>query len=263
MSNLKMKFGFSAVISGGRSTNTEPQMYANSTQGKFSLTPSVTAAMGLVPGDYVMFVNNLYAVREAIAEQNPEIVAYAEENGLDLTSPAVEQAFVTWGICKGIQLFKSNGVPETCKVRMTKEEKEAMFEQDANAYLAKLQDKLIERAIASGEIADASEATDELLASFVVADDIESPEMDAYSGSKTATTSSSVGLGLPLTFTDTSIWSELKKDLGEDIKKLNRIYDVDLENPVKISLPNGFKDVEVKLYTFTHKEDKAAARKGE
>lgn len=71
-----LKFGFSAVVSGVRNiaSNNEPNLVANSTKAKFTITGLVSRAMGLIPGDNVQFVNNLDSINNAILERDPDLL---------------------------------------------------------------------------------------------------------------------------------------------------------------------------------------------
>ena len=69
MKSLKSSFGFSMVNAGQRmSGNVDPQLIAVSTNGGFRLTGAATRVLGIMPGDNVMFVNNLAEIDAAILD---------------------------------------------------------------------------------------------------------------------------------------------------------------------------------------------------
>ena len=83
----KVSFGFNAVVAGQKTSgNNEPQLIANSTKGKFTVTSPVTRAMGVAVGEYIQFVNNIDQIERAIQDGNDDIKAIAEELGVDLTT---------------------------------------------------------------------------------------------------------------------------------------------------------------------------------
>ena len=73
-SNLKFGFGFSAVNDSVKASAVEvkPQMIVRSTDGAFTLTAPAAKALGIAPGDYVMFMNNIDQIEAAIAAKNPD-----------------------------------------------------------------------------------------------------------------------------------------------------------------------------------------------
>jgi hypothetical protein len=82
----KIKFNSFAVMQSGQKSNTvnaEPQLIANTTLGKFVITAPVSKALNIAVGENVMFLNNIADVEKAIAERNPELVGWAEENGIN------------------------------------------------------------------------------------------------------------------------------------------------------------------------------------
>ena len=117
-------------------------------------------------------------------------------------------------------------------------------------------DTLVARAIAKGAITEemAEEVGNEVLVQFLELNDVVGPTMDDYSGSKTSTTSNMVGLGLTLSFSDSNIWEQLKSDL-EEPTKINRVFKVNLEEPINVSIPNGREMVNVKAYSFEFEKD--------
>lgn len=243
----KMQFGFTAVQAGQKSAtvNAEPRLIANSTQGKFLITAPVSKAMGIAVGENIMFLNNISEVENAINQRVDDLVAWAEANGLDLNTREGQDAalkeFTVWAIAKGVLQYDSKGNPVMASIRFTEEDKKKFIAEHAAELVAENRDALIERN--GGEDAD-----DETLASLITVDDIDSPKYHAATGSKTATTGSSTGVGCQLNFTDTAIWGALKADLGDDKDKKNRVYAVVLEEAFATKVPNGKELVEVTAY---------------
>lgn len=248
-------FSIQAVQAGQKSAtlNAEPQLIANSTNGKFTLTAPVTKAMKIAVGDYVMFGNNISDVEAAINDNNPDVLAWASENGVDITTAegqkAVLEAFTEWYIAKGYKKYDKTGTPLQVAQRFTKEDKLTYIKNHAEEILAVNREALIERI-------GNPDATDEELIASLTPEDIESPKVDAFEGSKTASTGNFTGTGAQLGFTDTAVWNALKAGL-EDKNKKNRIFKVVLEEPIKVNVFNGYEDTEVVYYPieFTVDED--------
>ena len=108
-------FGFAVVAAGQRNMTADPQVIATSTEGGFRITGPVTRILGIQHGDYVMFINNVANIDQAIANKVEELVAFVEENGLTWGTPeaaiAIHKEFDMWAIAKGIQEFDSKGLP--------------------------------------------------------------------------------------------------------------------------------------------------------
>lgn len=261
-----LKFGFNTVVSGQKVTpNTnEPVLIANSTKGKFTVSPVVTKIMAIAQGDNIQFINNLDDIDRAIVVAMPELVEAVQEQGLEWgteeATAYIYGKYGVWGIIKGIALKDRKGMAVKSAIRMEADEKVRYFNENREAELARLQDTLVRRAIDKGIIATAEEATAEVLESVIDLKDIKA-ETDAFSGSKTAATSKMKGIGLQLNFTDASIWNMLKADL-EEPEKVNRKFKVDIENPVDMVVNNGFEDITVQAYTFTKEADETPSRVG-
>lgn len=247
MNKGNLSFGFSAIAAGQKSSviNADPQLVAASTSGKFSITPAVSAKMGLQPGDYIQFADNLTEIDAAIRNRQPELVAIAEENGIDLNTPegvdAMIKEFRVFGIFKGVALLNADGTPKMCNARTSKEAKLAFIEENREAMLQACAENGVEN------------PTEEQLLSMV-----ESDKEPAYSGSKLATTSNMTGIGLGLNFTDSNVWNVLKADLDPETRtSTKRVYDVDVKNTQKIPYFNGKENVEVELFLLTKKGDEA------
>lgn len=245
----KVSFGFNAVVAGQKTSgNNEPQLIANSTKGKFTITAPVSRAMGIAVGEYVQFVNNIAEVESAIVAGNDDIKAVAAELGVDLETRegqiAVVEACTQWGIVKGSAIVDKVGNPVMVSARLTEEEKKAFISANAEEIVNANREALIERN--NGEDADV-----ETLIALVELDEVEYPKVPGFNGSKTASTSNATGVGLQLGFTDSNVWNALKKDLGEDKDKKNRIFKVLLDDAVKTSVDGK----ETVIYPIEFQED--------
>lgn len=243
----KIQFGFNAVQAGQKSAtvNAEPRLVANTTLGKFTITAPVSKAMQVAVGENIMFLNNIPNVEAAIAQQVEEIVMWANENQVDLNTREGQDAalkeFTVWAIAKGVALYDSKGNSIMTTERYTKEDKQKFIEQNKAELVAANREILIARN-------DGVDADDDTLAALISIDDVKSPETQAYTGSKTATTSSATGIGCQLGFTDTAIWGALKADLGENKTKKNRVYSVLLDESFQATVDNGKEKVSVVAY---------------
>lgn len=259
----KLNFGIQAVQAGQKSStvNAEPQLIANSTAGKFVITSPVSKALNIAVGENVMFLNNIAAVEAAVQSRNADVVAIAEANDIDLSTREGEDALIDgltqWYIAKGEPMYNSKGEPIMATERYTKEDKAK--------YLAEHTMEIVEaNRVALTE--KFGELSDEEFAEKLTVDMVESPKFHAASGSKTATTASTTGVGCQLIFTDSSIWGTLKKDLGDMATKKNRIYNVLLNKATKATFNNGYENVEVTVLPVEFKEDTdpiARAKKAE
>lgn len=258
----KMSFGFATVNAGQRNQVIDPQFIAVSTQGGFRITPPVSRALGIASGDYIMFITNTNNIQEAINNQDPIIVEFCQENGLELGTTeatiAIHKEFDMYGIAKGIVEFDAKGNIKTSTERLSK--------KDKVTYVTNNFDEMLEAAMeqADDEVKDAlsrdgitKEEQIEILSTFVQA-----RELPKHKGSKTANSAGLSGIGTALSFTDTNMWNQLKVDLGEDASKMNRIYDVDLENIQDVVVNDGYKDVTVKALILGDYVDKAPSRIG-
>lgn len=255
-----LNFGMSVVNAGQRAVSEEPELVATSTSGGFRISSSVSRAMGVGSGDYIMFIKNVDEVQEAINNQIPEFVAFCEEAGLDIMSAeaaaAFHKEFDMWAIAKGNQCFDKHGNPLKIKERMTTKDKKAILE---NRY-----EEILEAALNSGN--------EELVASLsiegmtdndkkeVLMATMSGDSVDKYNGSKCANTSGLKGAGTILNFTDSNVWMRLKADLGENAEKLNRKFSIDLENSIPVQVDNGKEVITVKAFVLGEYKDEAPAR---
>lgn len=257
MSKLnKISFGITAVQAGQKSTtvNADPRLIANSTNGKFSITSPVSKALNIAVGENVMFLNNIANVEQAIKQNNADILEWCEENGIDINTregqDAILKEFTLWAIAKGVKQYDSKGNPIYGSERFTKEDKEKFIADHAAEYI---QDEEF-RAVLIERVGDENASDEDLIAAITV-DDVESPKFHACTGSKTATTSSATGVGCQLNFTDTSIWTALKADLGDDKDKKNRNYAVLLDEGFNTEVHNGKENVSVIAYPIEFIDD--------
>lgn len=244
---MGLQFGMTAVQSGKRVavSNNEPNLTVNSTKGRFSITGIVSRVLGLMAGDYVQFISNISSIDAAIAERDAEVVAWCEENGVEFGTEAARAALIkefgSYAICKGVPMYEKDGSRKQTVIRMTAEQKAAAFEMNKEAIAA-----------ACGKSVDT-----------VKIDDFE-PTCDAFTGAKTNTTSNLTGIGLPLGFSESNMWNELKEDLGDAAEEVNRIYEVNLQEPFDCRVENGKQGEEgfttVKAYPITYKADEEPMR---
>lgn len=248
----KFNFGVQAVQAGQKTStvNAEPQLVVNSTPGKFVVTAPVSKALNVAVGENIMFLNNIAAVEAAVQSRNEDVVAYASELGVDLSTREGEDALVAdltqWFIAKGVLQYNSKGEPVMSTERFTKEDKAKYLEDHAMELVEANREALVEQF---------GEMSDEELAQKLTVDMVESPKFHAASGSKTATTASTTGVGCQLIFTDSSIWNTLKKDLGENASKKNRIFNVLIDAAQTAEFNNGKENVEITMLPITFKED--------
>lgn len=257
-----MSFGFSAVNAGQRNVVAEPQVIAVSTEGGFRLTPPVTRALGVANGENVMFINNIDGIDNAIINRVPEVVEFCEANGLELGTPeaaiAIHKEFDVWGVAKGIVERDTKGNAKTTSERLSKKDKMRFVSQNFDAMLSAAMESAedeVKEALSREGITSDEQA--EILVQFVTP-----RELPKFKGSKTANAAGLSGTGVSLNFTDTNVWKQLKSDLGADADKVNRVYDVDLDNIVDAVINDGYEDVTIKVLVLDNFTDKEPARIG-
>lgn len=253
---IKFNVAINAVQAGQKSStvNAEPRLIANSTPGKFQVTSAVSRALGISVGENIEFFNNIPGLEALANTPTADVVAFCEENGIDINTAEGKREFVSvctqWYIAKGHQQFEANGNPMMTTVRCTKEDKMEAIKLNGAEMI---QDEDF-RAMLIERVGDEN-ASDEDLIAAITADDVESPKTESFTGSKTATTGTATGVGCPLNFTDTSIWNAMKADLGENKEKKNRIFNVLLDKPEVVTVNNGFENIEVTTYPVEFVED--------
>lgn len=261
--NVKaMGFGFGVVNAGQRNVTVEPQFIAVSTEGNFRITPPVSKVLGVGHGDYIMFLNNVDNIDAAIAAKADVIVEFCEANGLELGTPeaaiAIHKEFDMWAIAKGIIEYDTKGNVKTTTERLTKNDKVKYVSQHFEEMLAaaaEQADDETKEALSRDGIT--KEEQIDILTAFVVA-----RELPKYKGSKVANPAGLTGAGTSLTFTDSNVWKQLKADMGDDAEKMNRIFDVDVENLQDVTLSDGYNEVTVKAIVLGDSVDKEPARIG-
>lgn len=253
---IKFNAEINAVQAGQKSStvNAEPRLIANSTPGKFQITGAVSRALSISVGENVEFFNNIDGLEKLANKPTDDVRAFCTENGIDIETAEGKRQFVelntTWFIAKGHKEYNSNGTPIMSTIRCTKEDKlEAIAQNGAEM----IKDEKF-RAILIERVGDENASDEELIAAISV-DDIESPKTESCTGSKTATTGNATGIGCPLNFTDTSIWNSMKVDLGDNKDKKNRVYNVLIDQPVEVSVNNGYKNIVVDAYELQYLED--------
>jgi len=261
-----LAFGFSAVNAGQRNASSEPQVIAVSTEGNFRLTAAASKVLGLGHGDNIMFISNVDGIDQAIANKQEELVAWVEEAGLAWGSPealvAIHKEFDSWMIAKGIAELDGKGFPKMATERLTKEDRAKFISQDYDGFLAQV--LAADESDVSEEIKDAlqrdgitKEESIAILSQFVQA-----REVPKIKGSKLANPGGLTGSGVPLTFTDSNVWKQLKVDLKDQASKVNRLFDLDIEDIQTTEINNGFEMVEVKGLVLGTSTDKEPARIG-
>ena len=199
-----------------------------------------------------MFLNNIAGVEAAVQAKGEDILALAAELGYDLNTKDGEDAMVAhltqWYIAKGVLQYNSKGEPVMATERYTKEDKAKYLAEHALELVAANRDALVK---------EFGELSDEELAEHLTVDMVESPKFHAASGSKTATTASTTGVGCQLIFTDSSIWTSLKKDLGDDAPRMNRVYKVLVDEAQTAEFNNGKENIAITILPIEFKEDVA------
>lgn len=256
----KMSFGMGVVTLAKRGVAAEPELILNGTVGNFRMTQPVTRALGIASGEYVMFISNTSSIDMAIAQKDEELVAWCEENGVDITSAEgiarIHSEFDQWGIAKGIQEFDAKGNPIKTTERWTK--------ADKIEYVKGRFSELLEEAKASADEAFVAALTAEGMTEEaqieMIAESLQPEEIDKFRGSKCANSSNLKGIGNILNFADASVWSALKSDMGATAKTHNRIYNVDITELQDVVINDGYKDVTVKVALLKEYRDVESSR---
>lgn len=251
------------VNAGQRAASEEPELVVVSTPGSFRMTAQVSKALGIAHGEYVMFINNCANIDNAIINKVPEVVAFCEEQGLDIESPeaamAVHAEFDIWALAKGIAELDKNGNPCTTRVRMTKNDKikyvNTYFQETLEGALSSSNEEL---KAALGREGVTEDEQKELLVSCIQGD-----EVVKVKGSKCANTAALSGIGVTLNFTDSNVWKQLKANMtDEEATSKNRVYTVDIDNLQEAVVNNGHKDIVVKIAMLTEYKDEEPIRIG-
>lgn len=259
--NAKLSFGLGAVNVAKRNAVSEPELVVNPTVGGFRITPAVSRALGLTNGGYIMFVSNIDAIEQAIANKDENLVAFCAEENIDMNTPegvkAIHEAFDEWGIAKGIQMFDKNGNAVKTKERMSK--------TDKVEYVTNNFDDVLKAAIENGEPEFAASLQVEGITKEeqieILANAVNPEQVNKYYGSKCSNSSNLSGTGVSLTFSDSAVWGALKEDLGEEAKKMSRTFEVDVKELREVPYFNGHKEVIVKAAMFGEFKDAESTRK--
>lgn len=259
--NAKLSFGLGAVNVAKRNAVSEPELVVNPTVGGFRITPAVSRALGLTNGGYIMFVSNIDAIEQAIANKDENLVAFCAEENIDMNTPegvkAIHEAFDEWGIAKGIQMFDKNGNAVKTKERMSK--------TDKVEYVTNNFDDVLKAAIENGEPEFAASLQVEGITKEeqieILANAVNPEQVNKYYGSKCSNSSNLSGTGVSLTFSDSAVWGALKEDLGEEAKKMSRTFEVDIKELREVPYFNGHKEIIVKTAMLGEFKDTESARK--
>ena len=259
--NAKLSFGLGAVNVAKRNAVSEPELVVNPTVGSFRITPAVSRALGLTNGGYIMFVSNIDAIEQAIANKDENLVAFCAEENIDMNTPegvkAIHEAFDEWGIAKGIQMFDKNGNAVKTKERMSK--------TDKVEYVTNNFDDVLKAAIENGEPEFAASLQVEGITKEeqieILANAVNPEQVNKYYGSKCSNSSNLSGTGVSLTFSDSAVWGALKEDLGEEAKKMSRTFEVDIKELREVPYFNGHKEVIVKAAMLGEFKDTESTRK--
>lgn len=259
--NAKLSFGLGAVNVAKRNAVSEPELVVNPTVGGFRITPAVSRALGLTNGGYIMFVSNIDAIEQAIANKDENLVAFCAEENIDMNTPegvkAIHEAFDEWGIAKGIQMFDKNGNAVKTKERMSK--------TDKVEYVTNNFDDVLKAAIENGEPEFAASLQVEGITKEeqieILANAVNPEQVNKYYGSKCSNSSNLSGTGVSLTFSDSAVWGVLKEDLGEEAKKMSRTFEVDIKELLEVPYFNGHKEVIVKAAMLGEFKDTESTRK--
>lgn len=259
--NAKLSFGLGAVNVAKRNAVSEPELVVNPTVGGFRITPAISRALSLTNGGYIMFVSNIDAIEQAIANKDENLVAFCAEENIDMNTPegvkAIHEAFDEWGIAKGIQMFDKNGNAVKTKERMSK--------TDKVEYVTNNFDDVLKAAIENGEPEFAASLQVEGITKEeqieILANAVNPEQVNKYYGSKCSNSSNLSGTGVSLTFSDSAVWGALKEDLGEEAKKMSRTFEVDIKELREVPYFNGHKEVIVKAAMLGEFKDTESTRK--
>ena len=259
--NAKLSFGLGAVNVAKRNAVSEPELVVNPTVGGFRITSAVSRALSLTNGGYIMFVSNIDAIEQAIANKDENLVAFCAEENIDMNTPegvkAIHEAFDEWGIAKGIQMFDKNGNAVKTKERMSK--------TDKVEYVTNNFDDVLKAAIENGEPEFAASLQVEGITKEeqieILANAVNPEQVNKYYGSKCSNSSNLSGTGVSLTFSDSAVWGALKEDLGEEAKKMSRTFEVDIKELREVPYFNGHKEVIVKAAMLGEFKDTESTRK--
>ena len=81
----------------------------------------------------------------------------------------------------------------------------------------------------------------------IISEFMQGDEFQKFTGSRVANPSGMNGTGVTLTFSDSNVWQQLKADLGFDMDKTVRTFEIDTENIQTVAVHDGHKEVDVKV----------------
>ena len=262
VSSNKLMFGFSAIQSGAKAKSYDPELLALTSAGSFKVTPPVTRYLGLAAGDYLMFVSTVDDVQDAIINKAEVYVNFCNSLGLDVESPEAAYTFHkeydVYAIAKGIQLYDSKGIALTTTEKLTRNDRMALVRQNfADVY---------QQAMESGveAIVDAlsREGITEDEQVEILANTIEGQTLPKFKGAKLANSSKMTGIGQILTCSDGSTWKALKAGMGETETTHIRRFAIDFDNAFKVTISNGYENVEVTALMLEEATDTKAIERG-
>lgn len=257
----KVMFGVNAVNAGQRNVEVSPAVIAVSTNGGFRMTAPVSRALGMAHGDYMMFLNTIDGVENAIRNNDPAVIDYCNENGIAFPSPeaniAIHKAFDQWFVAKGIPMKDTKGNFQMTAERLTIKDKTNFARQNFDAmYNAALEGADEETVAALTREGITRDEQIDILANFVTP-----KEVKKYQGCKMANNSKLTGIGVALTGTDSNVWNQLKEDL-EDKESVNRSFEIDLTEPYEMEISDGYEIVKVVAYELGNSVDEAPIARG-
>lgn len=241
-------FGFTVVTR--KPIDYNPQLVASTIEGIFRISTAISEELGISVGDNIMFFNNISNINKAIESKVPELVEYCKRNHLNIDSTsaanAIHKEFDIWAIAKGIAEYNKRGEQKLMFERLSEDEKISLV---LNMF-----DELYDRAMTDGDEETKTALTrigiDKYEQARILSDFIRPKPIPKYKGSKTYSQSNSdSSANIILAFKDLNVWKQLKYDLAEPTK-VNRIFDIDINDSQSILVNNGKEDVIVKALTF-------------
>lgn len=256
----KVSFGFGVVTAGQRNVSYEPELVVTSNPGSFRITPPVSKALLIAHGDNVMFIHNIDQIDAAIQENNADLVKFCEEKGLEFGSDAaniaIHNEFDLWAIAKGITEFDEKGNKKMTRVRMTKEDKRKYVEANFEACLENAKNIGNEEFVAA---LTREGITEEEVKSLLI-EALQGDEVLKRTGSKAANPAGMTGYNVTLGFTDSNVWNQMKADLKENADKVNRVFEVNIDELIDVSIFDGHKNVTVKAAVLGNYKDEKPSR---
>lgn len=258
----KVSFGFGVVTAGQRNVSYEPELVVTSNPGSFRVTPPVSKALQIAHGDNIMFIHNLDQIDAAIRDKNEELIAFCEQNGLEFGSEAANIAihaeFDAWAIAKGVAEYDEKGNKKTTRVRMTKEDKRKYVEANFDVCLENAKNSGNEEFVAALTRDGITE--EEIKALLIEA--LQGDEVTKCTGSKAANPAGMTGYNVTLGFTDSNVWNQMKADLKENADKVNRVFEVNVDDLIEAPIFNGYQMVTVKAAVLGSFKDEKPSRAG-